>query len=228
MELVCKEVSLYDKKKLVFENLSRKFPSGQITALYGSTGSGKTSLLLMLGGYMKPSEGQVLVGQLDTSTHSKQVRKLTGLTIIPDFNPLWSNLTVEENLKFQCRIHKVNTKKIPSLLTLFNLQQKANTRVEALTQPETFRTGLAMSMVHDPELILIDEPGHAMTSEEVISNWHFISELQDLGKTVVLSTHSLEVARRCDCYFELSNGKAVNPSELSTVGLSGTQAFCTK
>lgn len=177
---------------------------------------------------MKPTRGQVLVGQLDVRKHSKQIRKFTGLTIIPEFNPLLSNLTVEENIKFQCRIHKVSADNKNPLLKRFDLQHRADTRIEELTQPETFRTGLAMAMVHDPELILIDEPGHAMTSEEVNASWHYISDLVDLGKTVVVSTHSLELARRCSCYLELSSGKAVYSGGLTSVGLPGTKASCAK
>jgi ABC-type multidrug transport system ATPase subunit len=219
-------LSLANGRSLVFHNLNLEVPSGQIACFYGPTRSGKTSLLLATGGHIRPALGQIWLGETEVTARPAMARRLTGLGVIADFNPLFDNLTVRENLLAQAHLYRVAQpkKRVDRLLAEFDLERVAAGAAEELTQPEVLRAGLAMAMVHDPAVLLIDEPGHALTSAELAAQWPFLRRLQASGKTLLLASHSLWVARRSDLSVQLPQGKEVQADEFAALGLARPQA----
>lgn len=208
---------------MAFSNLTLEVPSGQIACLYGPTRSGKTSALLIAGGQLKPTAGDVKLGDLSVVKAPMQARRLTGLSLIDGFNPLLDNLTVRENLLFQCRLYAVPnpTHRVDELLEQFDLKSVANDLEDTLLQPETFRVGLAMAVVHNPSVVLVDEPAHALTSQELKEQWWHVARLKAEGKTILIATHSLWVAQHSDIPFRLPQGKEIPADEFTAFGLTG-------
>jgi ABC-type multidrug transport system ATPase subunit len=147
MDVRFQGLSLVHRRRVVFSNLSLEVPSGQIACFYGPTGSGKTSALLIAGGLLKPTAGDVKLGDLSVTRAPMQARRLTGLSVIDGFNPLLDGLTVRENLWFQCRLYGVPNPqhRVDHLLDQFDLTAVADEPADDLRQPEIFRTGLAMA-----------------------------------------------------------------------------------
>jgi len=218
-------LALMNGREKVFDGLSLRIPSGTIACFYGPTGSGKTSLLLATGGFMRISAGEVFVGGTSVRQHPHAARRLTGLGLIPGFNPLVENLSIRENLFFQCRLYQVAApaRRVLQLLQQFDLEGAAAKWPDALTQPETLRAGLAMAMVHDPAVLLVDEPSHALTSQELAEAWRYLERLKAEGKTLILSSHSLWVAHQSDLAVKLPQGKEVPADEYAALGLAGHQ-----
>lgn len=225
MDVRYEGLSLKNGRQTVFAGLNLQIPAGKIACFYGPTRSGKTSLLLATGGYLKPAEGEVWLGDFRVRQAPMRARRLTGLGVIPEFNPLLDNLTLRENLLFQGKLYGVAqpARRAQELIEQFDLRDEAECRAEDLGQRETLRAGIAMALVHDPAVLLVDEPGHALTTQELLSQWKYLERLKEAGKTILVTSHSLWVAQLADIPLKLPQGKEMLVDEFTAVGLPGDQ-----
>ncbi|MDP4127530.1 MAG: ABC transporter ATP-binding protein [Bacillota bacterium] len=225
MVIQCQNLSLSDRHKTVLENLNLNLPDRQITALYGPTGSGKTVLLLILAGLIKPSTGKVLIDGIDVVKKPRMARRKIGLGVIPDFSPLISKLTLKENLQIQAKILQVPQpeNRVQDLLKYFDLTDYAGTLTENLPAYITSKASIALALLNDSSVLLLDEPEYRLTSEETETIWSYLRELKQTGKSIVISTRYQEVAAKCDAMFNIALGKVVDPHETDSVGLVRTQ-----
>ena len=217
MALRCQNVTIKQGRGDVLANFNLELSEGQIIALYGSTGSGKTSLLLLLAGLLKPSVGEVFVENINVLNDPKMARLQAGLGVIPEFNPLLSHLTVEENLTFQARALKLAHPKdhVREMIQNFHLEKEAKHRVDRLPALKYTETGMAMALIGNPALVLLDEPEHHLTTEETAIIWRLLDTFKSRGKTVILTTRHQEVADRCDQVVFMPSGKVVSRDELT-------------
>ncbi|OLN28083.1 ATP-binding cassette domain-containing protein [Desulfosporosinus metallidurans] len=217
MALRCQDITIKHGRGNVLANFNLELSAGQIIALYGSTGSGKTSLLLLLAGLLKPSVGEVFVEDINVLKDPRRARLQTGLGVIPEFNPLLSHLSVEENLTFQARALKLAYPKdhVCEMIQNFRLEKEAKRRVDRLPALKYTETGMAMALIGNPALVLLDEPEYHLTTEETVIIWKRLQTLKSLGKTVILTTRHQEVAAQCDQVVFMPSGKVVSRHELS-------------
>lgn len=201
-----KNISLKNGREKVLENLDFEFPEGQITALYGPTGSGKTVLLLIFAGLMKPSSGELMIDGLNVVKKPRVARRQIGLGIIPGFSPMLAKLTLKENLLLHARTLKVEHPmgRVQELLKWLQVEEYAHALAEDLTAFVCAKASLALALLTDPSTLLLDEPEYRLTSEETEMIWGFLKELRELRKCVVVSTRYQEVAAKCDKTFNIS------------------------
>lgn len=211
MSVRCQNITIKDGRNYVLQNFSLTLPSGQITALYGLTGGGKTTLLLLLAGLLRPVSGEVEVNGINVLKEPTKARKQAGLGVIPEFNPLISYLTVKENLLFQARALKLKSpkKRVEELLWQYGLTAESDTLVDDLPAIKYAETGLVMALIGNPSILLLDEPENRLTSEEVHLFWEHLIALQRNGVSIVLSTRYVEVAALCHQVVILPEGKVV-------------------
>jgi len=203
------------------ENLNKKFPSdihalsefnlqvkqGITFGLLGPNGSGKTTLIRILVGILKPDSGKVVVFNKSLSW-SERAAKIGYMT---QSHALYQDLTVAENLDFFATIYGLSAKekkrRIQELISLVKLEGKEKSPVSTLSGGMRQRLSLAVSLVHNPELVFLDEPTVGIDPQLRCEFWDYFKTLNKEGATIVLSTHVMEEAARCDELALLRDGR---------------------
>lgn len=181
---------------LAVDNLNLKIKKGEVFGFLGPNGAGKTTSINMMVGLIRPSSGKVLI-------NGKKVEKIDKGTIgiCPQELVLWENLTCTESLKLMGDMYEVPkdilNKKIEKLLKDLFLTDKANTLVSNLSGGMKRRLNLAMAVIHEPEIVLLDEPSEGLDPQSRRVLWNYIRWMRDIdGKTVILTTHLMDEADR--------------------------------
>jgi len=204
------------------DNLSLNVEKAQIFGLLGPNGSGKTTVLNMISGLLKSSQGTVRVFGHDPIKESKQVKKILG--VVPQETALYEDLTATENLRFHHALyapdHATADKDIEEVLKLVYLSDRAKSRVKTFSGGMKRRLALARALLHNPELILFDEPTLGVDVQGTHVIWDKIKELRTLGQTFVITTNVMSEAENlCDELAIMDEGKLVargTPTELKT------------
>ncbi len=182
------------------EDLSLEVPRGAIYGLIGPNGAGKTTLLRILGALISPTAGQVWFDDEEVSRSPIAIQRKVGY--MPDFFGVYPDLTSTEYLEFYAGIHGVARRKLAStiadLLELVDLTSKRDAPVETLSRGMKQRLCLARALVHDPDVLLLDEPASGLDPRARIELRELLRTLHGLGKTIVISSHILlELAEMC-------------------------------
>ena len=199
---------------------------GQIVGLLGPNGAGKSTTLRMLTGFLPPSSGSARINGHDVATHSKQVRQSLGY--LPESTPLYGELTVDQQLHHFGRLHgvprTVRRERIGNLIDRCGLAQIIDRPIGHLSKGNRQRVGIAQTLIHDPPVLILDEPTAGLDPTQISEVRRLI---QDLGrnKCILLSTHILpEVEKTCDQVVILHQGQVAasgTPKELkATVRLT--------
>lgn len=190
---------------------------GEILGLLGPNGAGKTTTMRILTGFMPPSDGSAKVAGYDVVSDSFEVRKRVGY--MPERVPLYLDMTVEEYITFWARLRGVNkpAKQSRSALEKVNLYSRRQSLVRNLSKGMRQRLGLAQALVHDPEVVILDEPTIGIDPQQVIDVRETVRALAQ-QHTVLFSTHILSEAEQvCDRVVILNRGQIVaegGPDEL--------------
>ncbi|MHA1227464.1 MAG: ABC transporter ATP-binding protein [Candidatus Hodarchaeales archaeon] len=181
-------------------NLSLKVRKGEIFGFLGPNGAGKTTSLKMMVGLLKSDNGIVKIMGLNPLDKREYIKIKRLIGIIPQEISLYQELTVEENLWFIAsayRIEKVEAKKrINNLIQAMGLEDKRKSLVKTLSGGLKRRLNLIMGLVHDPKIVLCDEPTPGLDPQSRIVVWEYLQSLPKQGKTVILTTHFMEEADR--------------------------------
>ena len=180
--------------------LSFNISRGEVFGFIGPNGAGKTSTIKVLATLLKPSTGRALVDGLDVVARPHEVRRKIGY--MPDFFGVYDDLTAKEYLHFFAAAYKIQTAKrhsiVADVLALTDLTEKADSPVDALSRGMKQRLGLARVLLHDPDLLLLDEPASGLDPRARIEMRELLKELQTMGKTILVSSHILhELAQFC-------------------------------
>jgi len=167
---------------------------GESLALLGANGSGKTTLLRTLAGLSRPTAGQVSVGGWRIPQEAAAIRAHLG--VISHLPLLYADLTAEENLRFFARLYNADRARIPALLARVGLEKRAKERVAGFSRGMQQRLSIARALIHDPDVLLLDEPhtGLDVVGAAVLDT--LIGELHAEGRTIILTTHDLGRAVR--------------------------------
>ncbi|MGH9106088.1 MAG: ABC transporter ATP-binding protein, partial [Acidimicrobiales bacterium] len=192
--------------------LSFEVARGEVFGLIGPNGAGKTTTLRILAGLSRPSGGRVEVGGVASSASPGRLRQLTGYT--PDFFGVYDSMTAAEYLGFYASCYRVPRRLVPrvigDLLALVGLTTKADTQVDTLSRGMKQRLCLARALVHDPAVLLLDEPASGLDPRARAEMRELVGALRELGKTIVLSSHILpELAEMCTSFGVLDGGRMV-------------------
>jgi ABC-2 type transport system ATP-binding protein len=193
------------------ENVSFTVPTGQIMGFLGPNGAGKTTTMKIITGFMPPTEGQVLIDSLDAIDHSLEVRRKIGY--LPENTPLYTDMDVVGYLTFVQRLrgipqseHSVRTRRMIELCGLGEVLKKD---IGELSKGYRQRVGVAQAMIHDPEILILDEPTVGLDPNQIVEIRDLIKEL-GRAKTLILCTHILpEVDATCDRVLIVNRGKIV-------------------
>ncbi|MBO3094708.1 ABC transporter ATP-binding protein [Cellulomonas dongxiuzhuiae] len=193
--------------------------AGAVTALVGPNGSGKTTLLLVLAGLLVPDSGQVRIAGHDPVTDNAGARARTGW--MPDAFGTWDSLTAREVLATFADAYRVDrataAARVDELLATVHLDEYADQPAAVLSRGQKQRLGLARALVHDPQVLLLDEPASGLDPRSRVDLRILLRRLADEGRTVLVSSHVLsELDEMADDAVFLSRGRTV-------VGMSGAQ-----
>ena len=191
-------------------NLNIQIPTGSIYGLLGPNGAGKSTFINILGGLVKKNSGDVKICNINIDNNAKLTRKKIGivpqeLNIDPFFTPM-------ELLELQAGLYGVSKKnrKSEDILSRVGLLDQKNSYARTLSGGMRRRLLVAKALVHDPEIIILDEPTAGVDVELRQSLWEYIKELNKSGKTICLTTHYLEEAEHlCDYITIINNGKVL-------------------
>lgn len=195
------------------DNLSIIIPQGELLGLLGPNGAGKSTLTKMISGMLNPSSGTIKVRGYDIQDEPMKVKELIG--VVPQDIVLYDYLNAGENLAFYGRLYGLSGKKlktkIDELLKFTKLDEKAVKRhVSTYSGGMKRRVNIAAALLHEPQVILLDEPTAGLDPQNKHALWEIIKTLKTQGKTIVLTTHMMEEAEElCDTVAIMDNGKII-------------------
>jgi len=219
-------VKRYGDERAV-DDISFQVPAGQILGFLGPNGAGKTTTMKVITCYLPPTEGSVRVDGLDVTSDSLAIRNRIGY--LPEHTPLYHEMLVVDYLKFVAEMRGLSEadakRRIDEMADVCGIRTVLAKRIEALSKGYRQRVGLAQALIHDPPILILDEPTTGLDPNQIVE----IRELiKDIGreKTVLLSTHILpEVQASCDRVLIIHRGKLVadgTPDDLQA-GHTGAQ-----
>lgn len=196
---------------VALDNISREINSGEITGILGPNGAGKTTLLKTITCYMYPTDGELTVDDLDIYSDSLEIRNLIGY--LPEHAPLYTEMSVFDYLSFICDIRKIPKQqikeKIKKVANTCGLNNHMFKTIDTLSKGYRQRVGLAQAIIHDPKILILDEPTTGLDPNQIVEIRKLIKELGK-EKTVIFSTHILqEVQALCDRVIILNKGNIV-------------------
>jgi ABC-2 type transport system ATP-binding protein len=202
------------------QDLSLEIPRGTIYGLIGPNGAGKTTLMRILAALIAPSSGQVWFENKEVTRTPTVIQRKVGY--MPDFFGVYPDLTSAEYLEFYAGIHGIPRQKratiVTDLLELVELSSKRNALVEGLSRGMKQRLCLARALVHDPEILILDEPASGLDPRARVELRELVRALQSLGKTIIISSHILlELAEMCTDIAILQGGQLVIAGDVETV-----------
>ena len=196
--------------------LSLQIPRGVSFGLLGPNGAGKTTLIRLLAGLLKPQKGTVTI--MD-KVPSRSTAHLTGY--MPQLHSLYNELSIKQNVSFFASIYglKGDEKRyrVDSVIKLVELWDRRSDSVQNLSGGMRQRVSLACAIVHNPPLLLLDEPTVGLDPELRVTFWNYFAELTSQGTTVVISSHTMDDASHCDKLAFIRDGRVIaagTPEEL--------------
>jgi ABC-2 type transport system ATP-binding protein len=202
------------------DNLNLELGKGDIYGFVGPNGAGKTTTMRVVATLMEATSGTVLVDGINVAQHPVKVRGKIGY--MPDFFGVYDNLKVDEYMDFYGSCYGLSkterNKRSDELLELVNLRDKKENYVDTLSRGMKQRLCLARSLIHNPELLILDEPASGMDPRARIEMKGILKALKDMNKTILISSHILhELAELCSSIGIIERGKLVYSGEIKDI-----------
>ena len=202
------------------DNLTLELSRGDVFGYIGPNGSGKTTTMRILATLLQPSWGEAYVCDHSIYTHPKEIRRLIGY--MPDFFGVYDDMKVIEYLEFFAAAYRIKGAKrrkvCDDMLALVGLDYKRDALVTSLSRGMTQRLGLARVLLHDPQVLLLDEPASGLDPRARIEIRGLLRELRAMGKTIMVSSHILpELADVCNKIGIIERGKLLVSAEVTDV-----------
>jgi len=215
----------YYGQNCAVKDLSFQAKKGEILGFLGPNGAGKTTTIRILTGYMPPTSGKVTIGGYDVIDQSLEVRRIVGY--LPESVPLYPDMRVDEYLRYMGKLRQLDhlDDRVDTVIQKVNLTDRAQSFISKLSKGMRQRVGLAQALIHEPEVLILDEPTIGLDPAQIIEVRRLIEEIGK-EKTVLLSTHILSEAQQiCDRVLIINRGELVaedTPENLQR-RLTGTQ-----
>lgn len=208
----------YDIQKAV-DNISFEVKTGEILGFLGPNGAGKTTTMKMITGYLPPTDGNIFINNQSIRDSKSDLRKHIGY--LPEHNPLYLDMAIIDYLGFCAGLQGVSKANIPQrideMIRLCGLTREQHKNIGELSKGYRQRVGLAQAMIHDPEILILDEPTTGLDPNQIVEIRELIKQLGQ-AKTVILSTHILpEVEATCDRILIINQGNIVADGTADTL-----------
>ena len=211
-------------EQTALNNINLNIKKNEIVGLLGPNGAGKSTLMKSITGVLKIETGQILFQGKDISQSPIESKKNIGF--LPENNPIYQDMFVKEYLNFVANIHKISSKIVNEVIDLVGITPEKSKKISQLSKGYKQRVGLAQAIIHQPDLLILDEPTNGLDPNQIIEIRNLIKEIS-LEKTIILSTHIMqEVEALCsrvilihkgnilqDCSIEDFKGKFQNLEE---------------
>lgn len=218
MSIQVSELSKVYGEQRAVDAISFELKQGEITGFLGPNGAGKSTTMKMITGFLPPTSGKASVCGFDIVSQSLEVRKRVGY--LPESNPLYYDMYIREFLEFVAGVHqlgKAGAQRIAAVIEQTGLQPERRKKIGALSNGYKQRVGLAQALLHDPEVLILDEPTTGLDPNQLADIRQLIKEL-GANKTVILSTHIMqEVEALCDRVIIINKGKIIADDKLSLI-----------
>ena len=202
-----------DQKAL--DNISFSVKKGEIVGFLGPNGAGKSTLMKILTTYLTADSGTAVVNEHDVTSAQKEVQKSVGY--LPEHNPLYLDLYVREYLAFNADLHKVAKSRIDEVIALTGLTPESHKKIGELSKGYRQRVGLATALLHNPDVMILDEPTTGLDPNQLVEIRNVIKNVGK-DKTVFLSTHIMqEVEAICDRVIIIDKGHIVADKKLDNL-----------
>ncbi|WP_422083696.1 gliding motility-associated ABC transporter ATP-binding subunit GldA [Ulvibacterium sp.] len=213
MSIAVKNITKAFGNQKALNDVSFDVKKGEIVGFLGPNGAGKSTLMKILTTYHQADEGEAMVNDFNVRTDKKSVQKSIGY--LPEHNPLYLDLYVKEYLAFNANIHKVDKNRIEEIIERTGLQPEAHKKIGQLSKGYRQRVGLATALLHNPEVLILDEPTTGLDPNQLLEIRRLIKEIGK-EKTILLSTHIMkEVEAVCDRVLILNKGVLVADKKLN-------------
>ncbi|HUU05890.1 MAG TPA: ABC transporter ATP-binding protein [Patescibacteria group bacterium] len=214
------------------KDISFQVEKGKIWGFLGPNGAGKTTTMRILTGYLPPNEGRAMINGIDVSTDLKTIKRIVGY--LPEVVPVYSDLTVKEFLRFVAELYSIERKKIrfavDRVVEKTNLQNVYGRLIKNISRGYRQRLGIAQAIIHEPEVLILDEPTIGLDPAQIIEIREMIRSFKD-SATVIISSHILaEITQVCDGAVIIKEGRLMaTPTrdewgknlEIVTTGMAG-------
>ena len=211
---------LYGSQKAL-NNISFKVNKPEIVGFLGPNGAGKSTMMKILTTYIDASEGTAKVNGNDVKQNTKHVQQSVGY--LPEHNPLYLDMYIKEYLAFNANIYKVSKQRIAEVIELTGLTPEIHKKIGQLSKGYRQRVGLANALLHDPEVLILDEPTTGLDPNQLVDIRNLIKNIGKT-KTVFLSTHIMqEVEAMCDRVIIINKGEIVADKKLKELRESKEQ-----
>ena len=200
---------IYGEQKAL-DNVSLSIGKGEITGLLGPNGAGKSTIMKIISCFLPPNSGLAKVHNIDVMTEPQKVKAKIGY--LPEHNPLYPEMYVREYLHYIAGIYQINDhveEKINNVIEQTGLSIEQNKKIGALSKGYRQRVGLAQALIHDPEVLILDEPTTGLDPNQLVEIRELIKSVGK-EKTVLLSTHIMqEVEAICDRVIIINKGQII-------------------
>ena len=222
MSIEVKNLYKYYGEQAAVRDVSFSVKKGEIVAFLGPNGAGKSTTMKIMTGFMPASEGEVFICGKKVDIDKLDTRQIIGY--LPENNPLYTDMYVREYLEFVGRIYKIKNLKarVSEMIHAVGLDVEQHKKIGALSKGYRQRVGLAQAIIHDPEVLILDEPTTGLDPNQLVEIRELIRSIGK-EKTVILSTHIMqEVEAICDRVIIISKGQIVADDKAQTLQLELT------
>ncbi|GAA0871306.1 gliding motility-associated ABC transporter ATP-binding subunit GldA [Gangjinia marincola] len=213
MSITVNRISKSYGSQKALDQVTFEINQGEIVGFLGPNGAGKSTLMKILTGYLSPSEGEATVNGFNITTEQLKVQENVGY--LPEHNPLYLEMYVREYLAFNAKVYNIDKNKIEEVITQTGLTPEANKKIGQLSKGYRQRVGLAHALLHNPGVLILDEPTTGLDPNQLIEIRRLIKKIGQT-KTVFLSTHIMqEVEAICDRVIIINKGEIVADKKLA-------------
>ena len=215
MSIQVKEVSKYYGQQAALQTVSLEVKKGEIVGFLGPNGAGKSTLMKIITTYLTADEGQVEVCQENVEENPLSVRQKVGY--LAEHNPLYLEMYIKEYLGFIADLYGCSKERVSDMIELTGLSPEQHKKIGELSKGYRQRVGLAAALIHEPEVLILDEPTTGLDPNQLVEIRNLIKN-SGKNKTVMLSTHIMqEVEKICNRVIIINKGKIVADEELESL-----------
>jgi ABC-2 type transport system ATP-binding protein len=207
MSIKVQELTKVYGTQKALNNISFEVKKPEVVGFLGPNGAGKSTMMKILTTYISASNGSAIVNDFDVTSNKEDVQKSVGY--LPEHNPLYLDMYVKEYLSFNAKVYGVNQQRIDNVVALTGLTPEVHKQIGQLSKGYRQRVGLANALLHDPDVLILDEPTTGLDPNQLVDIRNLIKTIGK-EKTVFLSTHIMqEVEAMCDRVIIINKGEIV-------------------
>ena len=206
MSIEVQKLSKKYQEQLAINEISFKVNSGEIVGFLGPNGAGKSTTMKIISCFIKPTSGDVIVDGV--SIHKDELSVKSKIGYLPEHNPLYEDMYVRESISFIAQIHKIKNIKesVQRVIEKVGLVKEAHKKIGQLSKGYKQRVGIAQAIVHDPKVLILDEPTSSLDEKNIIKLKKILKDLKK-NKTIIITSHNKNMLEVCDNAFLVDNNK---------------------